>query len=163
MNVITVFRDPGWSLGVMTNMPKMKWKASYVDMIEKADILIDGKRVLWSKADGANVSDALKELTHALYAKFGVKCTPVAVIHRCRIIRKQKMQQEQDATITESAQECSTREEQPDAQEHSNREERAVTGGKGPAAMAQMRNGGRSVDLPGFCLRILLRILDIVP
>ena len=64
MNVITVFRDPGWSLDVVTNMPKMQWIALYTDMIEEADVFINGKRVLWSKADGANVSDALKQLTH---------------------------------------------------------------------------------------------------
>ena len=27
----------------------------------------------------------------------------------------------------------------------------------------KVNESGRSVDLPGFCLRILLRILDIVP
>ncbi len=141
MNVITVFRDPGWSLDVVTNMPKMQWIPLYTDMIEAADVFINGKRVLWSKADGANVSDALKQLTRTLCVKYGVTCTPVAVFQRCRLLRKQKMQQEQDATMTELEQECSTREEQPDVEEHSNREEeRAVTGGKGPAAMAQMRN-----------------------
>ncbi len=140
MNVITVFRDPGWSLGVVTNMPKMQWIPLYTDMIEEADILINGKRVLWSKTDGTKVSDVLKQLTHTVCAKSGVTCTPVALIHRCRIIRKQKMQQEQDATMTESAQECSTREEQADEEEHSDRKERAVTGGKGPAAITLIRD-----------------------
>ena len=72
MNVITVFRDPGWSLDVVTRTANMKWTKPLLDMIKQADVIEDGKYVLSINRNGDKPSDALKQLRDKLVANGGV-------------------------------------------------------------------------------------------
>ncbi len=91
MNVITVFRDPvGWSLDVVTRMAtKMRWTATMISMVEKADVEIEGTRVLYYNDNGKQGSDKLHELRNALAKEPGCsECTLCAVWQKCSRLRK---------------------------------------------------------------------------
>ena len=75
MTIITVFRDPGWSLDVVTNMPKILWTQSYIDMIEQADTIKDDKYVMYLNHDDTVGSPALQALRDELVPKSSCQCT----------------------------------------------------------------------------------------
>lgn len=70
----------------------MKWTAEYVDMIEKADIKIDDKYVLWVKNHGKVGSRALETLTQAVSKKVRKPVTYLAVWQKIFRLRNRKSQ-----------------------------------------------------------------------
>lgn len=138
MNVITVFRDPGWSLDVVTNMPNMQWKVECEDMVKKADIIIDGRYVLYLIGSGKERvgSDALKTLTQEVGAKSGnTGLTCCSVWQKCSRLRKIREKLEQDTAMHEP----SAAHEPVEAVEAVPHNAHPVTGGKCPMRMAGQR------------------------